>query len=739
MEQEPEQNHKKKSRMTTFFKSIDFFSITFQFRVANEEKYSSFFGGVSSLFCIVFIIAYVLKSFFDFVSWSDKKIQFITKYQSGDTMDITHSNFFYSFVFTYTEGFKNLSNPNRKEEELNVLGSKYWDMFDIESNYVVIDLINKNKTKKQILDCNQKVNISDFQDLKGDYEDPRYNEKHLDISNHICFDHEDLSLYGQYTDNYMSYIEIMLKIKNEYYKDVTKIQNILDNVLFKFAFYYSDYIYDVSDIVKPVSKRVESTIYSYLDYNYYERINIFLQKMEYSLDDFVFYKKPNVGEYLKFSYYEKNTAPMPNRLDPNSTFKDRFTYIKYFIRPDMKKTIINVTLMKLPEFLSGVSAISTNLLLIFTIIISFINRFQAKQKIITKIMKFNDVLRKNNKQEIDHLNTKIMLKNDSMDRSYNNFRKNNLYLNKIDKSSGNQTSVIEDKSKIENDEFLNKKNLLDNSTSIIKNISLGYSDRSENKIFENPNSNSNIINNNINNDRNNNKNIVNNTVELHTMKNLENPNISINQENALITKKKGDIITSNNKNQNELNFNTKNIVEPKTLGLYYKDIQNIDQSKKNIDDLKYEKTDACAARGKKKVNYLKITTCEIISNYICCKNIKEKKKIFEIAEKKFDDNIDILTYQRKMFEIDILKFLILDKDLLEIMHFISKPSVCYNRKSKYNDEIYEFFNEDISNKNNFCLSKIKDVFHRIIEEKDQNGHVKERIFKLFENQIQQLA
>lgn len=735
-EQQPE-----KSSIRKFFKNMDFFSITFQFRVANKEKYSTFFGGVSSMFYIVITLAYMLKSFIDFTSWTDKKIQFITKYESRDTMNITNENFFYAFKFTYVEGFLDPKNPKRKEEEKNVYGSKYWEMFEIENNYVVMDLKIKNKTQIPVIQCNG-VNITNFQDLKVDPEDDRNNEKPLNITEHLCFDYKNLSLYGQYTDNKMAYLEVLLKIKKKYYEDLEKLQFILENVLFKFAFYYSDHIYDVSKLEKPVTKRVESTIYSYLDSNYYERVNIFLQNLQYSLDDYMLYKKPKENDYLKFSSYEKSLSPLFNRLQANTTFADKYSYIKYFIRPDMKKTIINVTLMKIPEFLSGVSAISTNLLIIFSIIISFLNRFQAKQKIVTKIMKFNDILKVNNKQEIDYLGAKLKEKNERMERSFNNFKKNILHLNQNNKSYLNETSVIiEEKSKVDNDDLLIKNKNLDNSISINNQ---GYTDRSGVMLNDNSKSNrGSIVERDINNKNNYGKNFT-NTVELQTAKNLGDNTVNLDQESAYIQNKKNILAAAAKKNKaNEINLNAKNRFDPKAANL--NNISNIHKNKEinnitNSKNHKYEKTDSSVVRGRKQSNPLKITTCDLISNYIWCRNIKDKKTLFAIAEEKFNNNIDILTYQRKMLEIDILKFLILDRDLLEIMNFISKPTVSFKRKSKNIDEIDIFFDSDQFKKNNLCMYKIKDSYDRIVEdEKINNTYVKERILKLFSAQIQELV
>lgn len=69
-----------------------------------------------------------------------------------------------------------------------------------------------------------------------------------------------------------------------------------------------------------------------------------------------------------------------------------------------------------------------------------------------------------------------------------------------------------------------------------------------------------------------------------------------------------------------------------------------------------------------------ISSWELIKRMLCCKAaIKPKLDIFNQAENTIYKNMDILNYFKRKHEIDILKFVILDENLNEIMNFISKP------------------------------------------------------------------
>jgi hypothetical protein len=77
---------------------------------------------------------------------------------------------------------------------------------------------------------------------------------------------------------------------------------------------------------------------------------------------------------------------------------------------------------------------------------------------------------------------------------------------------------------------------------------------------------------------------------------------------------------------------------------------------------------------------IEYNTCEIIAKYIfcqCCKHrkFKVKSKLHKKGKQKLHYAMDILTYIRKVQEVDILKFLLLNKDQMILFNFLSKPSV----------------------------------------------------------------
>ena len=89
--------------------------------------------------------------------------------------------------------------------------------------------------------------------------------------------------------------------------------------------------------------------------------------------------------------------------------------------------------------------------------------------------------------------------------------------------------------------------------------------------------------------------------------------------------------------------------------------------------------------SKKPLNF---SCIDIFFRFCPCKTKKLnlKNKFYEKASKKMEYYFDIFTYIKKMQEIDIIKYLLLDQDQIKLLNFISKPSVSMNYSDS--DDIY---------------------------------------------------
>jgi len=753
------------------------------------------------------------------------------RYNEKSQVDITKENFLYSFKFTYQEGlsYDYMTNPNKSingnktstdslDKEKNVMGSIYEPLFTIENKYTQKVLHPENDTKKipiRKFKCNKtKLRTSEFYDILIKKES-NLDEDSFMLENQICFNYSDYKLYGKYSDNSLSYLEITLKLNETYYKqNLEKLKIIMSGAIFKFSLFYSDHTYDITNLKNPIVNRVESTIYSYVDINFYERVDVFFNKLNYSSDKNLLYKQPARYEKIKYFSSHRSFLPIGFRFDTESSYPDKFHLVKYFIRPDLTETVVSVAYQKFPEFISVVSAFSLNIFVGLSFICGIYNRLSAQKKIISKTMKFSDFFGQTHKKQIEYFikvsiaNKKNAIKNFTnknqcsqldynkndkiKDKKVNN-KDNNYNENKdIDKSlffktgfencsslslKNNYHNTIKSKSKSLRDIHDNNhmdnmlcskkckiytegKNELNNiNTSLIMDKSIIKLGVSLPVIQPNPNnekisSNQDIIHKKyrkISDSSRSNEDMIRNNSGYNSDLTLPDSNAKNNiNGNVLKFDDKNNVL--HNKNHNLLNKLNKTKVnlssdmhEDNKKNKIELEIKNFTKKVNNLTILSNETNDCFKNKDSKKFNTLKITCFDLFAKYICCKDLKQKKFLYNLAEIRFNENLNFLNYTRKMMEFDIVKYLILDKNLLEMMNFVSKPNISEEAEYAYKDQEYNnFFNlENLKgNEKNFQMNKIKDAYENLLSSSDlcsdSNSFVKQRMIKLFHFQLQEL-
>src|SRR5690606_34789442 len=105
----------------------------------------------------------------------------------------------------------------------------------------------------------------------------------------------------------------------------------------------------------------------------------------------------------------------------------------------------------------------------------------------------------------------------------------------------------------------------------------------------------------------------------------------------------------------------------------------------------------------------KMNTLQIIFSKICCCFTKWKKrsKLFMDAENKINFYMDVLTYIKKMQEVDILKYLLLSPDQLDLFSFMTKPSVIVH---EIKNEVYKGFEEEQKRSLSLNRDEIEKIF-----------------------------
>lgn len=374
------------SSIKELLKKIDYFAVTFEFRVDKKPKYGSLTGGTWFLLFIIIAIAYSLKRFFDYISWTDSKLQFIEKaLDPGPSLNFKEMNFSYAVRVTF-------------DNDTSLKNTSFSDLFLMEHSYVVNkDGEKKKKIKSQARSCKD----ADFYNQTAEF--TVFNRQ--PISDFDCFDfYDNFTLKGIYTDPEMSYSEVLLSLNEKYMQNYTELQNIFSDYQFKFTLYYIDTFNDVSNFTKSVFYKLDA-LYTYVDLQSFKRNNINFQQFMYYIDKNLFYNDYKSSTFMKM--YSSQEIPAPIQDRSLSNLDDRLNLNKFILRAVNNQKVVKLSFVKIPEFLASLSGLLVNMLVILAILMRALNTFEAKQSIMNKIMKYKDIIKSNNKNSLDYLSNKF--------------------------------------------------------------------------------------------------------------------------------------------------------------------------------------------------------------------------------------------------------------------------------------------------------------------------------------------
>lgn len=139
------------------------------------------------------------------------------------------------------------------------------------------------------------------------------------------------------------------------------------------------------------------------------------------------------------------------------------------------------------------------------------------------------------------------------------------------------------------------------------------------------------------------------------------------------------------------------------------------------------------SKSKRPLNF---NSFEIIWRYCPCKTKRQslQNKFYEKASKKMVYYFDIYSYIKKMQEIDIIKYLLLNKDQVKLFNFISRPSVSMSYSDS--DDIYQDIQKNRTNK--MKIEELEEIIncHKLL--KDTNEDLNNKLIYLFDYEIDHL-
>ena len=365
-------------------KKIDYFGVTFLFRINKNDKFRSETGGFWFLIYLTIAITYIGFTVISYFGGGNFNATIIDKSIFPSPRLNFGSN---NFTFAVRITFDNDTGIEKSGSGLDKLINYY-------TNFVEFSPEGKNKLEFKGRPCTS-------EDFYQKADDPLFNR--TNISEFICFnDIAKYDIFGIYTDPSLSYFEVNTFLNSSWVKDdYAKVQKIFKENQFKLSLYYIETLHDVSSSAKPIFYQIES-IYTYLDINFIKRNNLNFQSFVYDLDENII--TPNFKNTTYMKLYSKDDISVSISERDTSTIGDNLQLAKFFLKAINLQKIVKRSYQKIPEVLASISGLLVNLLIGIGIVMTLLNAFKAKQEVMHGILKYKENIKDKNKETLSYLN-----------------------------------------------------------------------------------------------------------------------------------------------------------------------------------------------------------------------------------------------------------------------------------------------------------------------------------------------
>ena len=246
----------------------------------------------------------------------------------------------------------------------------------------------------------------------------------------------------------------------------------------------------------------------------------------------------------------------------------------------------------------------------------------------------------------------------------------------------------------------------------INEMKIKFNEYKETILKENNKTNIIPYNTNINRNINNNNNHINNNF------------IIINDNNINFSKVENSEIQLNDKNSHQ----TSKLMDNKHI-INFKTNENL-KTQSNKNNNKDSINDIVKINNNIVFSSIKHNCYEMIIYFICpyCafKKLKEKNILFKKGKKQLFFQLDIITYLRKVQQIELLNYILLDPGKKIILDFLSKPLISYNKENNFYNKIALGYSNNITeNEIENFIKYYKDLFC-----KENKDNIEKRLFKL---------
>ena len=357
-----------RDKLINIITSCDYFGVTFNFHYKTKEKFRTITGGMAFILFILISLMYVLINLISLLKRENMSI-ISHKIQIPSTDRINFQN--YSLMHAF------------RVKCSDIYTNQEMEYFKIDVNHVILTkdngIVKKQKQKLNFTYCHNENFFNKFNNsfIKEG------------LNNSFCFDNNNITIEGLYTDEIYQYVELTVTMTKSKVEDYQFYYNFLTDDDCTFQLYHLDYGIDITNHYNPISPYMKQEFLklSPVEFNKME-VFYFTQKF-ISYENF-FFNNFNTKYYAGFSYFS-----FFNLYKGNDRFirkpNDYNKLAKFFIRTDNSRNTIIRKYMKFTEFLANVSSLISPILLFLFIIMTRINKFYAKENIMSGIFQFKDI------------------------------------------------------------------------------------------------------------------------------------------------------------------------------------------------------------------------------------------------------------------------------------------------------------------------------------------------------------
>ena len=376
------------------WKNIDLFSTPINFTYKKEGKYSTTIGGIVTFIYILLILAYLIFEFVYFVKRDKYEIVYLA--ENMDSTDILNFKQSKNDI-AYRLEFKNNSNSSLTCE----------DLLDVKIKFIYSA---RNKTTGKRDKNPRDINTYNCKYLRQTNEFLKTNESSGII--YKCLDNLNETIRNVYNDDYFSYYEITVSLRDSEKDNFTNINDFLLINDCKIEVHYLDYTIKVENYKNPIvpyenSVFLQLSPVSILEMNAYfmkqilkDQRNVILPTLrEKTIENTVFSR---VEQYSYYKGEDREKRKIQNDID----YKN---YAKIFIRADTKKLNVQRHYQSLGRFWADNTQIFWDLFTFCNFFIGIAYNFLSYYSLSKKIFYFHDIDEKG--KNFNHYPNDIKLKN----------------------------------------------------------------------------------------------------------------------------------------------------------------------------------------------------------------------------------------------------------------------------------------------------------------------------------------